>query len=491
MFYFPTLTIAGSDCSGGAGIQADIKTMSALGCYAASVITSVTVQNTQGVYAVHSIPPDIVSRQIKAVMDDIHPLVVKIGMVNDAATIRAIADTLKSYQQNSSSSFKIILDPVMVSTSGCRLMQEDALDVFVKELIPMASLLTPNIPEAEILSGYSIQDTINYTLMAQAILSFGCNSVLIKGGHLMGNNKQDNLYMKDTSGELFVHSFPGVEIATSNTHGTGCTLSSAISSYLALGYDMIDSIAKAKDYVTNALLAGADVYIGEGHGAVNHLFKPITMNKRKYSANIKFQYITHYNEKYDYVSGAEQAMKGGCRWIQLRMKDASDEEILQVAETLEPICRRYHATFLLDDKVHLVGHTHADGVHLGKNDMPVDEARKILGKDKIIGGTANTFEDIERLYRQGADYIGCGPYRFTTTKKNLSPILGLEGYQSLCAKMKSENINIPIVAIGGILLDDVAQLMKTGITGIAISGAILNAEDPIETTKLFISSTND
>ena len=138
-----------------------------------------------------------------------------------------------------------------------------------------------------------------------------------------------------------------------------------------------------------------------------------------------------------------------------------------------------------------VGLTGADGVHLGKNDMPVDEARKMLGRNRIIGGTANTFEDVERLSRQGADYIGCGPFRFTTTKKNLSPVLGLEGYRSITAQMKAHDILLPIVAIGGILHQDIPAIMQTGVTGIAVSGAVLNAENPVEEMRLFISAMDN
>ena len=139
------------------------------------------------------------------------------------------------------------------------------------------------------------------------------------------------------------------------------------------------------------------------------------------------QFITHKNERYGYVDGARMALLGGCRWIQLRMKDATDDEARPLAVEIKKLCKEYGAKFIIDDRVSLVKEIGADGVHLGKNDMPVDEARRVLGTDYIIGGTANTFEDIERLARQGADYIGCGPFRFTTTKKNLSPVLGLEG----------------------------------------------------------------
>lgn len=203
------------------------------------------------------------------------------------------------------------------------------------------------------------------------------------------------------------------------------------------------------------------------------------------------QFITHSNERYDHVEGAKLALQGGCRWIQLRMKDAMEIDFLRAAKKIRRLCDEYHATFILDDHVEWVGLTGADGVHLGKNDMTVDEARKMLGRNKIIGGTANTFEDVERLSRQGADYIGCGPFRFTTTKKNLSPVLGLEGYRSITAQMKAHDIQLPIVAIGGILHQDIPAIMQTGVTGIAVSGAILNAENPVEEMRLFISATDN
>ena len=200
------------------------------------------------------------------------------------------------------------------------------------------------------------------------------------------------------------------------------------------------------------------------------------------------QFITHSNTRYDYVEGARLALEGGCRWIQLRMKDAKEVDFLLAAKQIGAMCKEYGATFVLDDHVEWVGITGADGVHLGKNDMPVDEARNQLGANRIIGGTANTFEDVERLWRQGANYIGCGPYRFTTTKKNLSPVLGLDGYRHIISKMKAHDINIPVVAIGGILQPDIKDIMATGVSGIAVSGAILNAENPVEEMKRFIDS---
>lgn len=202
------------------------------------------------------------------------------------------------------------------------------------------------------------------------------------------------------------------------------------------------------------------------------------------------QFITHTNERYDYIDGVQMALEGGCRWIQLRMKDASEETFLKTAETTRVLCKQYDAVFILDDHVEWVEKIGADGVHLGKGDMPIDKARQLLGKDKIIGGTANTFEDVKRIFLAGADYIGCGPFRYTTTKKKLSPVLGLDGYRQIISQMKTLGINLPVIAIGGILLSDVADIMTTGVSGIAVSGGVLtanNGNDPIITMTRFIN----
>lgn len=196
--------------------------------------------------------------------------------------------------------------------------------------------------------------------------------------------------------------------------------------------------------------------------------------------NQKLQFITHYTKQTDYVQSAMMALEGGCRWIQLRMKDGSEHDIESAARLIMPLCRSLGATFVIDDHVELALRLGADGVHLGKNDMPVDEARHLAGPGFIIGGTANTFSDVERLYRQGATYIGCGPFRFTTTKKKLAPTLGLDGYRDIVGQMRRHGINLPIVAIGGITYGDLPALMQTGITGVALSGSVLRAGNPVE-----------
>lgn len=198
------------------------------------------------------------------------------------------------------------------------------------------------------------------------------------------------------------------------------------------------------------------------------------------SNNYRLQFITHHNEKYSYVDSARIALEGGCRWIQLRMKDTNDTLMEETALIIQKMCKDYGATFIIDDNVTLTKKINADGVHLGKNDMPIAEARMILGDKFIIGGTINSFDDILQ-HLQGAtpDYFGCGPFRFTSTKKNLAPILGYEGYKNILTKMRENNINIPLIAIGGICKDDISKLLDCGINGIALSSSILNAENPI------------
>ena len=202
------------------------------------------------------------------------------------------------------------------------------------------------------------------------------------------------------------------------------------------------------------------------------------------------QFISHYSERYSYLDSIQLALEGGCRWIQLRMKDATDDEVRPIAIKTQQLCRQYHATFIIDDRVALVRELGADGVHLGKNDMPIREARQLLGPDFIIGGTANTFEDAKAHYEASADYIGCGPFRFTTTKKKLAPVLGLKGYRSIIHQMREAGIDIPVVAIGGITKADIPAILQTGITGIALSGTVLRADDPIVEMNHIINIIN-
>ena len=207
--------------------------------------------------------------------------------------------------------------------------------------------------------------------------------------------------------------------------------------------------------------------------------------------NCRLQFISHQTDAVGQLDGITMALQGGCRWVQLRMKGLSDAEVLPVAQKAKELCRKAGATFIIDDRVDLVMAVGADGVHLGKNDMPVGEARRILGDRYIIGGTANTAGDVKGHYDSGADYIGCGPFRFTATKQKLSPILGIGGYRKIVAEMKRCGIGMPIVAIGGITAGEIPELMAVGVTGIAVSGAILNAASPQQTARDMLAAVEE
>ena len=253
------LTIAGSDCSGGAGIQADIKTMTVNGVYAMSAITALTAQNTTGVRAIQESTPDFLKQQLDSVFEDIYPDAIKIGMVASSDLIQVIADRLKYYGAKN-----VIVDPVMVASAGSSLMKQNAVQALIKELLPISTLVTPNIPEAQVLSGMTIESKEDMITAAKYIGdSYHC-AVLLKGGHSI-NDANDLLY---ANGELIW--FEGKRIDNPNTHGTGCTLSSAIASNLAKGFSLAESVQRAKDYISGALAAMLD--LGKGSGPMNHAF---------------------------------------------------------------------------------------------------------------------------------------------------------------------------------------------------------------------------
>ena len=255
------LTIAGSDSGGGAGIQADLKTFSALGVYGASAITSITAQNTLGVDAVENISPGMVRAQIRAVLSDLDVRSIKIGMVSSTAIIEAVAETLNAFNRKS------VLDPVMVATSGDRLLDLDAVTALRDLLLPQALIVTPNLPEAAILTGTtSIADSEAEILQqAERILSYGVGAVLMKGGHAAGEQSTDLLFDGQT-----LHRLPAPRVTTGNDHGTGCTLSAAIAAYLTLGYPLENAVEKAKTYLHEAIVAAKTMRIGAGHGPVHH-----------------------------------------------------------------------------------------------------------------------------------------------------------------------------------------------------------------------------
>ena len=269
-FAYPrVLSIAGSDSGGGAGIQADLKTIAALGCYGMTAITALTAQNTQGVRSIHGVPLQHLVDQVDAVIDDIGADAVKIGMLHSAETVRTVAAALKRHRLT-----QVVLDPVMVATSGAKLIDDEAIFVLVRELFPLATVVTPNLDEASLLVGRPLRSEADMEAAARDLVERGANAVLLKGGHLAGDTVSDLLLTRDAA----PHWMRAPRISTPNTHGTGCTLSSAIASHLALGADLGEAVARSRAYVRGALEAGARVRTGAGSGPLNHGHAPHTMH---------------------------------------------------------------------------------------------------------------------------------------------------------------------------------------------------------------------
>jgi hydroxymethylpyrimidine/phosphomethylpyrimidine kinase len=264
--YARVLTIAGSDSGGGAGIQADLKTFSALGCYGMTAISAITAQNTRGVSGIHGIPPEMLAAQIDAVAEDIGVDAVKIGMLHSPEVVRVVAAAVRRHGLP-----RVVLDPVMVATSGDRLIAEDAADALVRELFPLAAVVTPNLDEASLLLGRAIDSEAALERAAADLLALGARAVLLKGGHLPGERVLDVLAQPGGAPRRM----QAARIATRNGHGTGCTLSSAIAAHLALGLALPDAVRRAREYIQGAIAAGADVRTGHGHGPLNHGYAPV------------------------------------------------------------------------------------------------------------------------------------------------------------------------------------------------------------------------
>ncbi|MEE1899223.1 bifunctional hydroxymethylpyrimidine kinase/phosphomethylpyrimidine kinase [Flavobacterium rakeshii] len=272
-YTYPTvLTIAGTDPSGGAGIQADLKTFSALGCYGMSVITALVAQNTTGVRGIHNVPAQFVEQQLDAVMEDIRPNAIKIGMVHTSQLVEVIAATLKKYPD-----IPVVFDPVMVATSGDKLIEDTTIAVIVSQLFPLVTLITPNMDEASLLANMPIETVAQMQQAGKVISATGCKALLMKGGHLQ--TEQLTSILMDRNG--VVNTYVSNKVDTNNVHGSGCTLSSAIASYLARGEELQNAVALAQEYINGAIYHGRDVLIGNGNGPLNHFYNPQTMIKNE------------------------------------------------------------------------------------------------------------------------------------------------------------------------------------------------------------------
>ncbi|KNZ69883.1 phosphomethylpyrimidine kinase [Thermincola ferriacetica] len=481
------LTIAGSDSGGGAGIQADLKTFSAFGVYGMSVITAVTSQNTLGVSGFRAMPAEFVGQQMSDVLSDIGADATKTGMLANADIICEVAEKIREFKHEN-----LVVDPVMVATSGDRLMEPEAEKALKDKLLPLALVVTPNIAEAEVLSGIRIANREDVEKAAQIIYGWGPKGVIIKGGHLSGEAID---YYYDGK-EIYEYRSPRVD--TKNTHGTGCTFSAALAACLALGMPLKKAIPIAKDYLYLALL-NADS-LGAGHGPTNHLagyfdhstkaIRPAkglpaakTENNSRKLTGRKLYVITgqEFAKGRPVTEVVSQALAGGAGIIQLREKKWTTRQLVEVGRELQRLARENNALFIVNDRIDVALAVDADGVHLGQDDMPVRMARRVIGPDMILGISAETVEEALTAEKEGADYIGFGPVFHTDTKPDAGTARGLE----LLAQVKKA-VSIPVYGIGGIKLDNAAEVLSAGADGVAVITAVVGADDITLAAQKFI-----
>ena len=447
------MSIAGFDPSSGAGVSADLKTFEATGSYGLGVCSAITFQNEVQYKGTTWVSLEEIQKQAELLLSKYQPEYIKIGLIENLNKLKYLIDWLKNKAPQS----KIIWDPIYKATAGHVFHTGET--TISEKILKQLYLITPNQDELEQLFGKEATPETLQSICQQHQLN-----ILWKGGHQVGEKVTDCLITPENIYHFSIYRAPY------SKHGTGCIFSSALLSLLAQGIELPEACAKAQLYVLHAINSNNSRLSYHYLQHTNHSNLPPI-------SELHLQYITAPKDKTSIASQIESVCRGGIRWVQLRIKNSSMEEFLQESKIAKEICHRYHTLFIVNDHVEIAKQVDADGVHLGKTDMDPREARQILGHHKIIGATCNNWEDILLRQEQQVDYIGLGPFAFTTTKNNLSPILGLEGYQSLLQKMQAHHIHIPIFAIGGITEIDIPPLMETGIQGIALSGVIKNSDN--------------
>ncbi|XP_075507267.1 thiamine biosynthetic bifunctional enzyme TH1, chloroplastic isoform X1 [Primulina tabacum] len=479
------LAVAGSDSGAGAGIQADLKTCAARGVYCSTVITAVTAQNTVGVQGVSIVDEEFVGEQLKSVLSDMCPDVVKTGMLPSPGIIKILSQSVKEFQVKA-----LVVDPVMVSTSGDVLAGSSVLASFREELLPLADIVTPNLREASaLLGGFALETVADMRSAAKSIHDIGPRNVLVKGGDLPASSDAVDVLF---DGKNF-YEFRSARIKTLNTHGTGCTLASCIAAEIASGSSVFSAVKIAKRYVETALHYSKDICIGGGHqGPFDHLMKLKNSAtnlhvRRPFDPSNLFLYAvtdSRMNQKWGHsVSDAVKgAIEGGATIVQLREKDIDTNDFLEAAKTCRQICSHHGIPFLINDRIDIALACDADGVHIGQSDMPARVARTLLGPDKVIGVSCKTPQQAEKAWIDGADYIGCGGVYPTNTKEN-NITVGLDGLTRVCLASM-----LPVVAIGGIGVTNVRSVMELGVPnlkGVAVVSAVFDRECVLsETQKL-------
>ncbi len=482
------LTVAGSDSGGGAGIQADLKTMSALGVYGSSVITAITAQNTLGVQGVFGLPPDLVGQQLTSVLTDIGADAVKTGMLHDAEIVEAVAVQLRGHPVK-----HLVVDPVMVATSGDRLLTVRGEQALRQQLLPLADFVTPNAAEAAALWGRPIGGEGDLRQAAADIHRMGARQVVITGVR-----RDDHCY------DLF---FDGVEyreidgpfIDARNNHGTGCTFSAALASFLAYGEPPPRAAALAKSFVTAGLRYSLPV--GAGSGPINHMaaffpgcwrdeqvltLRETTFNRWRARPDLgpaPSLYVIVGGRPYqgrDSLGLVSTAVAGGVRLVQLREKEEETHNLVATGVRMREICHDHGALFIVNDRADVAAACGADGVHLGQEDLLPRVARALLGPEAIIGVSVANLEEGRQAVAAGADYLGLGPVYPTGSKDCSSAPCGPD----LLAEVAGQ-VPVPVFAIGGITPGNTLPLLEAGAAGVAVISAYCGAPDPRSAVREF------
>jgi hydroxymethylpyrimidine kinase / phosphomethylpyrimidine kinase / thiamine-phosphate diphosphorylase len=464
------LVIAGSDSGGGAGIQADIKAMQALGAFATTAVTALTAQNTLGVHDIHAPPIEFLVKQIDVVVNDLPPDAVKIGMLANAATVRAVVAAIARHGLRD-----VVVDTVTRAKGGASLLEDDALCALRDELVPLATVITPNVPEAAALLGIeeSAFGASDMSQRARELGALGCAWVLLKGGHVMDDNLHSVDYLYDVKSDQ-MHTFASERVVTQNTHGTGCTFASAVAAGLAQGMDVPAAVRRAKSYISEAI--STNPMFGAGHGPLNHLPYYAASASRGPAFDKRALRLYLVTSEALTLEKLDQALEAGVTMVQMRDKDPSTRALVEKARAMKAVCDKRSVPFLVNDRVDVAIAVDADGVHIGQSDMTCREARQILGASKWIGVSCRT-EDLARKAKEdGADYIGCGAC-FGTNSKGDAKVIGVEGV-AFVSRGVCKELNLPIVAIGGIGVDTARGVRDiTQVDGVAVISCVANAVD--------------
>jgi len=463
------LTIAGSDPSGGAGIQADLRTFNALGVVGVSVISALTVQNSLGVQSVHPVPAEVLAAQLEAIFSDSKIDAVKIGMLGGAEQVRVVADALRKYAPPN-----VVLDPVLASTGGVPLLDEAGRKALVSELMPLCDLVTPNLAEAATLTGLPVGNLDEMQAAGERLMLLGARGVLVKGGHLSGA-PQDLLLLGQRKSEIFTSR----RVETPHTHGTGCFLSSAMAAHLAKQCTLAESVQLSKELLTGALLTPIVTGQGRGYPDIGASLRTMSEHReRTHSDRVALlqglYVVTDSNLRPDRTLSevAAAALVGGAKTIQMRDKSLPLRLAIDIASDLINKGSAANALFIVNDRVDVALASDADGVHLGPDDMRPEDARRMLGHDKLVGVSVASVKEAGAAAPY-ASYFGVGAIYGSKTKLDAGEPIGVGRIREIKAAFPK----IPIVAIGGITLDNIADVAAAGAEAAAVVSAVVQAPD--------------